>query len=345
MQTNRKLLPTEVFVDDGVPHLKPFEITRHNENWKKIEDCVRSYEKVGFRNTYLFDWLLYMFENLHFSSVDKRYYGILAQCKTMISTYDVMIDDIADRKEERDNKMMQALLNIPFGALSEDLNGLTAKQIEYYNETKKVWKRFQDSVKKLPRYIELKPFLDFDIQQLLNSMRYSLLANQHPNMANSIENREYGSHSMLIIVQGTLDIMCSPKFNIKELGQTRKALIVAQRMGRIGQMISTWAKEVVEKDITNDLFVDSFENKLMKIDDLKKLSDLELLKKLNKSIGSYETEYNYLNEKLRDCLKDIKSFDTTEYLLERKFIHEKYRKRCHYWLAMFENSLHTRPKK
>ena len=53
---------------------------------------------------------------------------------------------------------------------------------------------------------------------------------------------------------GTADLMASPDFDRRELGRVREAIFHAQMMGRIGNLISTWERELDDADFTSGLF-------------------------------------------------------------------------------------------
>jgi hypothetical protein len=98
------------------------------------------------------------------------------------------------------------------------------------------------------------PVLRFDLLQSFNTMRYSHLVNGRPYLLNMVEHDLYTPHNMMQTSFATLDLMCSPGFPLEEVGTLREAVYHAQCMGRIGNLLSTWRRELVNRDFTSGVF-------------------------------------------------------------------------------------------
>jgi hypothetical protein len=105
-----------------------------------------------------------------------------------------------------------------------------------------------------PGYAEYEPVLRYDLQQFQNTMRYSHLVNERPYLLNVAEHDLYTSHNMMIISFATLDLMCSPRFSRPDVGALREAIWHAQCMGRNGNLLSTWRRELANRDFTSGVF-------------------------------------------------------------------------------------------
>jgi hypothetical protein len=90
--------------------------------------------------------------------------------------------------------------------------------------------------------------------QLFNAMRYSSMINQDIALLNLAEHDLYLPHNMHIMISSTVDLMCSPSFNQHELGTLRDAVWHAQCMGRIGNLVTTWERELGDADYTSGVY-------------------------------------------------------------------------------------------
>jgi hypothetical protein len=89
---------------------------------------------------------------------------------------------------------------------------------------------------------------------LCNVMRYSHLLNGDLNLLNMAEHDLYTPHNMHIMICSTFDLMCSPQFDRREIGTLREIVWNAQCMGRIGNLVTTWQRELGEKDFTSGIY-------------------------------------------------------------------------------------------
>jgi len=85
-------------------------------------------------------------------------------------------------------------------------------------------------------------------------MRYSHMINEDVALLNLAEHDLYSPHNMHIMVSATCDLMASPKFDRTELGRLRDAIWHAQFMGRIGNLVTTWERELGDGDYTSGIY-------------------------------------------------------------------------------------------
>ena len=105
-----------------------------------------------------------------------------------------------------------------------------------------------------PCYANFEPVLRYDLLQFFNTMRYSHLVNGRPYLLNMVEHDLYTSHNMMMISFATLDLMCSERFPLARIGALREMMWHAQCMGRIGNLLSTWRRELAKRDFTSGVF-------------------------------------------------------------------------------------------
>src|SRR4029078_686428 len=96
--------------------------------------------------------------------------------------------------------------------------------------------------------------LCYDLEQLLNTVRYSELVNQNLCLLNLVEHDLYSPHGLIITAFATIDLMCMPDFRFEELGRLRQMLWHADWMARIGNLVTTWQREMSDGDLTSGVF-------------------------------------------------------------------------------------------
>jgi len=102
------------------------------------------------------------------------------------------------------------------------------------------------------------------------SQEYSIMVNTDRSVVNIIENEIYGPHGTLVMAHGTVDLMCSPGFDIKELGLLREILMIGQKVAQICNMINTYIREIDEEDISSPIIINALlENPNIEIKELK----------------------------------------------------------------------------
>lgn len=282
-----------------------------------LEEAVRLYKMVGVRRgvDFLFNWLHNVYQNVYLPSIDMKYKYILAVDKTKLTIFDVLIDDLADNYVARNETLLEEFAQIPFRNVERYEN-------EYLEIGRKIWNDCINSIKSYPRYEELRKLFFFDLLQVINAMRYSFLVNTL-DIENDIENEIYLHHGCMVILHCDMDLMCSRDFDLKELKKVRVIFYLAQKIASIGNMLNTYPREVIEKDLSSPILslavrkglVDKNLDKI----DFQKLKELEHIfiekaREYIRKIKDLESEVSSIN---------IKGFsDKLEWLLQA-FINRK----------------------
>jgi transketolase C-terminal domain/subunit len=217
-----------------------------------IERWVRDYARVGTRDVYLWRWCLHGLELTTLSCVAPELRQQLCDTKLLAVMYGVMLDDIADQAGNDD--FLAALTKIIAGSSNRDFSEFSEQQQAYARFTGDLWDTFQSRLQSAPFYGEFADLLDYDHQQILNTFAYSCMINHQPALMNVQEHDMYLPHNMQMMSFATMDLMCSPGFDREELGKLREVVWHAQSMGRIGNLVSTWQREVADRDFTSGVF-------------------------------------------------------------------------------------------
>ncbi|GAB4150555.1 MAG: hypothetical protein Tsb009_25480 [Planctomycetaceae bacterium] len=231
-----------------------------------LQKWVDEYSQVGFRNAYIWNWCRRGVEVIGLSCVPEEKRDEMSDAKFLGAMLDVLLDDVADKGG--DPAFLDYLLNIPFGnSLNSELT-FSEEEMAYARFTGELWDEIAARASVLPRYHEFEDILRFDYYQMFNTMRYSHLVNAQPELLNLTEHDLYLPHNMYMMIFATLDIMCSPTFDRRELGTLREAVLKAQYMGRIGNLVTTWQREIPEQDYSSGVFARAVSEGQVTVDQL-----------------------------------------------------------------------------
>lgn len=213
---------------------------------------VDGYAQVGKRNLYLWKWVRQGVEVTTLSSVEPEHFDFVCDTKVLGVVLDVLLDDIADRKG--DPELLEQLLAMPFGQERGRLTNVSAEDRAYAEYTLDLWEEIKRRTRTLPLFSQYARIWRYDYLQLFNGMRYSHMINEDIALLNSAEHDLYSPHNMHIMVSSTVDLMASPRFHLPELGRLRDAVWHAQFMGRIGNLVTTWERELGDGDYTSGVY-------------------------------------------------------------------------------------------
>lgn len=262
--------------------LTPERIKKENEKIQRvklppeIKKWVKEYEKVGDRDEYFWKWLFFANGLVSFPSVSRKYRASLRRTKTLFNMFLALLDDVAD-KGNLNRKFLRELLKVPFDYDCIKRSFLSKEEKKYIDFTRNIFNFIQRTIKNYPRFKELRDVFEYDVRQLLNAMWYADLVSTVPWIINKTEYWIYFSHNMQAIIDLTMDLMCSTKFDFNKLGVFREISWEAQKMARIGNWITTWEREIDENDFTSGVFAYAVEKHLFKLDYLQPNPDKNLI--------------------------------------------------------------------
>jgi hypothetical protein len=227
-------------------------VVSRTELGSDLSHWVEKYNRVGDRNPYLWQWCCRGVEITTLPCIQPDMRREVRDTKVLGVMFDVLIDDVAD--QQGDMVLLEHMLELPYGRPRSSLSQFSSDEQEYVRFTAEVWGEIQRRVGRYVLFDEYSDLLRFDYLQLLNTMRYAHLLNGNPALLNLAEHDLYLPHNMHMMVSATIDLMCSPNFDAFELGILREAVWHAQCMGRIGNLVTTWQRELGEGDYTSGVF-------------------------------------------------------------------------------------------
>lgn len=280
-----------------------------------LQDWIRAYESVGQRGRFLWQWCLKGVRMTTLPSVEPELRNHVVETKLLGILFCSLIDDIADR--EQDAEMLEMAIAASSNQwASERLEFWTGRRRTYLEMISSVWNEVWTRCQGYPRFANFEALLRFDNEQVMSAMRYALLSNQCPGMLSVIEHDLYQPNNMQMIFMASVDLCASPDFNADELGIAREVFWHAQRMGRIGNMITTWEREVLDRDFTSGIFAFAVHRGILSASDLRSLPAHEIMGLLeeNDCQQHFIREWKRHHHQMLQKLKRVKSIDLMPYL-------------------------------
>lgn len=276
----------------------------------ELSDVINLYKSVGRRNIEYFAWIHDVYSWITLPSVSFECKKFLAEDKTKLTVFDILVDDLADNYETRSYSLLEKLTAIPW-----DAKGRSTDEDRYLEVGRKIWQDSIASLSDYPRFREFERVFYFDMRQVLSSMMYSYLANT-ANIENQIETNFYSSYGCLVEVALDMDLMCSPAFDMKELGPMRTVACLAQKVAHMGNLLTTYPSEIAERDVSSPIISLALRNGLIRRDEL---GDPTILPRVSKLEWVFKNKaYNYIR-KVAEYEKEIRSINIrgfSQYLVQ-----------------------------
>ena len=272
---------------------------------------VEHYQAVSERDPFLWSWVWHALGVTTLSCIDENLFDQAREIKFLGVMLDTNIDDVADGIDGVGQ--FDELAKIPLHAATNRPE-ITDQQ-DRRTQLEALWSEMSRRLYTLPRYREFADLLQFDHQQLINSMRYACLLREHPERLNSVEDALYQPPSMYVSPSATIDLMASPTFNINEIGRVRAAVQCTQAMGRIANMLTTWQREVHQRDFTSGIFALAVEQGVLSQDDLRSSVSTEIEARILASSLEQELvdRWAALRQALRETADNLQSVDLGAY--------------------------------
>ena len=226
-----------------------------------VAEIADEYERrIGDRDRFVWKWIHNLFDAFTLSCVPERNLESVKTTKTILTVFVTVLDDVADR--HGDGATFEQARRIPHAraAVDRDAPGVDADVIGF---AESLWDLFRSRLSAAPRFEEFDQLLSFDARSVLSAMEYAHVLNENPSMANLSGTRHYGPHNMVMFPYADVDLMYSPDFDARELGELRGLLWELQPMARIGNWLTTWERELREADVSAGVVVDAIERGLV----------------------------------------------------------------------------------
>ena len=279
-----------------------------------LQKWVENFNKVGDRPDFIWKWLYKVNKIWVYSHIQEKYSSLLIRVKTLYDMFIVLLDDVAETKGKED--LLNELLKVPFKQEFIKISYLNQKDGQYLKFTQKLWNKIINTCKQFPHYKEIKDFFNYDTIQFLNAVNYAYLVFKYPYFVNTRECWLYIPHSMQILIDFDLDLMCCSKYINEDLGRARRTVLCLQEMGRIGNWLTTWEREMKEGDFTSIVIPYALEHKIVNLKELQGRNKNKVIEKIKKS----GIEDFFLNQEWESRFKMLDKLSRESKLVDNKEI-------------------------
>jgi hypothetical protein len=270
------------------------------QNTKKIEkhtldSLIKKYISVSsLRPDLLFTHFLPMgYRHTTLNSVDNSLLTLVIFAKVHLGMIITLYDDLADHPKYRNPKLLEELYTLNIGKDKPTPLHLSGQDRDIFELARFLFQQMNSILERFSHYGVLRSVLFFDIEQFYICNRHSDLMSSLPEVRNMSESQILGPYNMGIVAAGTIDLMASPFFQLKELGPSREVFITGQRLGRISNLLFTFKREKYEGDCTNEILI---------------------AQDISQDEGYRTTLLQEFSDKLRAIRNvQIQTFDTTKY--------------------------------
>jgi hypothetical protein len=319
---NMPTLPTErssatwmnFFEDHASELASQREQVHARELTPDIRRWAEAYKAVGKRDVYLWRWCLHGAELTTLPCVAPELVAHVCDTKILSIVICVLLDDVADQRG--DSQLLNTLLDVTCWDSTRSLSGLSGAERRHAELVRALWQEYLDRIAGYPFHAAYEPVLRYDLAQVFNTMRYSHMVNRLPSLLNMVEHDLYTPHNMMMVSFATLDLMCSPNFALSELGALREVMRHTECMGRIGNLLSTWRRELTERDFTSGVFARAVMEGDLTLEELNSATDRQIEQKVRAG-GHEEYFYRQWCSHRQDCrnrARQIGSLDLRQVL-------------------------------
>lgn len=273
-----------------------------------LRQWIAAYQGFGPRDLYLWRWCALGARLTTLPCVDPAWREHACDTKVLSIMLNVLVDDVADRREQ--SRLLAPLLAVVRGGQPQTA-ALSPEEQAHLEFTIRVRGEYWQRIERYPCAAVFHELLEYDLDQLFNSIHYSALLNQQLGLLNIVEHDLYSPHNMMMMSFATVDLMCAPDFQAQELGKLREAVWHAQWMGRIGNLLSTWEREIEVGDFTSGVFAQAISRGDLTLDDLRDGDRRKIAEVIQR--GGYHAEYCRRWRYHRECFQrragEIRSTD------------------------------------
>jgi len=300
-------------------------IDEHEVLWEKYYLNFRDVASP-LRKPALSEWLYNNYKCLYLSCVDPSMVSRLADLKTCLCLVDAAVDDSCDYadliEKNGGDKFSYEMLSMLYNT-DKIASGVYTSLNPNIGNNRYVKTTFciisdliRTHIMSLPRYCDFRGEFFLAMRNVAKSMEFSYLLNKNKIIypfPYVVQNR---AASTMVEIHSILDLMSSENFDASELGKAIVLFKTADIVAMLSNTISTWKREIIERDYSCPVISLALEKKLIKFSDFEKISAENIEEKLLPASEMMEGELNKAILSMKEFAEnyEIKSFDTSKFV-------------------------------
>lgn len=237
---------------------------RSRELPQSVERLVDRYEAIfDSRDRYMWGWLDAVLPEFRLDSVPERYRTLADEGRLLVCVYVTALNDLSDRRA--DDTAFEAAARIPLEGPPEPGSPIDEPGVQL---AASAWMTLRERLDDAPNADRYLPRLRENLAATARAQRHSAHIAAHPGDADYEECLTAQSPTMGMDALATVDLICSPGFDPTDEPELRAAIRAIEPLGRIGNWLTTWERELAEGDLANGVVVRAVEENVVSPSDV-----------------------------------------------------------------------------
>lgn len=220
---------------------------------------------IGIRDRFVWKWIYALLPAFTLDCVDPDATATVREQKTVLTILVTTLDDIAEHEKDKATFEDARKLLLSDRAVDRTDPAVDAETLEFVS---RVWTAFEEGFTAAPRYDAFSDLFRYDLDQTLDAIDYSWLVSEHPTMANLEGACQNGLHNMVMFPYVDVDLAHSSGFETADLSALRRTIWDLERMARIGNWVSTWERELRDRDYSSGILVAALDEGIITPDEI-----------------------------------------------------------------------------
>lgn len=202
----------------------------------------------------MWGWLDAVLPEFQLDCVPPRYREVAHEGRLLVSVYVTALNDLSDRRSDR--TAFEAAARIPVEGPPDPGSPADEPAVRVAADA---WETLVDRLADAPNFEYYRATLRGALEDSATAQRHSVGVADDPGSATYEECLTAQSSTMCMDALATVDLICSPGFDPTDETELREAIRLVEPLGRIGNWLTTWERELAEGDLANGVVVRAVE--------------------------------------------------------------------------------------